>query len=133
AGLTLLALLGVMVFGALVRGNATLLERAERKGRLEQEARQESERRTELIIENALDAVITVDTIGVITGWNSHAEQMFGWTRLEALGQPLERTIIPARFVAAHTAGMQRYLQTGEARVLNQRLELAACSRDGRE
>ena len=133
AGLSLLALSSVVVFGALIWTNAALLERTDRRGQLEQEARQESERRTELIIENALDAVVSIDIQGVIIGWNSQAERIFGWKRGEVLGQTLEQTIIPAKFVASHSAGLQRYLQTGDSRVLNQRLELSACGRDGRE
>lgn len=133
AGLSLLAVSSVVVFGALIWTNAVLLERADRRGHLEQEARQESERRTELIIENALDAVVSIDTEGVIIGWNSQAERIFGWKKDEVLGQSLEQTLIPAKYAAAHGAGLQRYLQTGHARVLNQRLELSACGRDGRE
>ena len=133
AGLSLLAVSSVIVFGVLIWTNAVLLERADHRGHQEQAARQESERRTELIIENALDAVVTIDTQSVITGWNSQAEKIFGWTKAEALGQTLERTIIPAKYAAAHVAGLQRYLKTGQARILSQRLELSACSRDGRE
>ena len=133
AGLALLAVASVIVFGALIWTNAVLLERADRRSQQEQEAREDSERRTDLIIENALDAVVSIDTVGVISGWNSQAERIFGWTKAEALGRILEQTIIPAKHVAAHTAGLQLYLQTGHAKVLNQRLELSACSRDGRE
>ena len=133
AELSLLAVCSVVVFGVLIWINALLLERADRRGQLEQQSRQDSERRTELIIENALDAVLSIDTEGVIIGWNSQAERIFGWKQEEASGQTLERTIIPAKYAAAHRAGLQRYLQTGHAKVLNQRLELTACSRDGRE
>ena len=133
AALALLAVSSAILIGALIWTNAALLERTDRKGQLEQEARQESERRTELIIENALDAVVSIDTRGIITGWNSQAERIFGWTKAEALGQTLGQTIIPTKYVASHNAGLQHYLQTDQAKVLNQRLELTARSRDGRE
>jgi PAS domain S-box-containing protein len=132
-GLSVLAGTGVIVFGALVWSNATLLERTDHKRHQEQEAREEVERRTELIIENALDAVVSIDAQGVITGWNSQAARIFGWTKDEALGQALEQTIIPAKYGASHLAGLRRYTQTGQAKVLNQRLELTGRSRDGRE
>ena len=133
AGLSVLAGTSVIVFGALVWSNAALLERTDHKRHQEQEAREAIERRTELIIENALDAVVSIDAQGVITGWNSQAERIFGWTRAEALGQALQQTIIPAKYGVAHLAGLRRYTQTGQAKVLNQRLELTGRSRDGRE
>lgn len=92
-----------------------------------------SERRTRQIIETALDAVVMIDANGVITGWNPQAEAIFGWTTSEALGRSLAETIVPEHFRTAHQQGMQRYLATGEARVLNQRIELTALHRDGHE
>ena len=133
AGLSVLAGSCVIVFSVLVWSNAALLERTDRKRHLEQEAREEVERRTDLIFENALDAVVSIDIQGVITDWNSQAAQIFGWTKAEALGQTLEQTIIPPKYAAAHIAGLRRYLQTGQSKVLNKRLELTGRSRDGRE
>ncbi|HLG87290.1 MAG TPA: PAS domain S-box protein [Alphaproteobacteria bacterium] len=92
-----------------------------------------SEERTRLIVETALDAVVTMDGAGVITGWNPQAETIFGWTRGEALGRSVETTIIPERYRGPHRQGLARYLATGEARVLNRRVELVALHRDGRE
>jgi len=40
---------------------------------------------------------------------------------------------MPARYTAAHSRGIERYLSTGEATVLNQRLELSAINRAGHE
>ncbi|HJS45536.1 MAG TPA: PAS domain S-box protein [Rhizomicrobium sp.] len=92
-----------------------------------------SEERTRLIVETALDAVVSIDRGGAITGWNPQAEKIFGWTRQEALGRPIEETIMPQRFRAAHKNGLARYLATGEARVLDRRIELTALHRDGCE
>jgi signal transduction histidine kinase/DNA-binding response OmpR family regulator len=49
------------------------------------------------------------------------------------LGLSLTETIIPARFREAHALGFQRFHDTGEAPVINQRLELSALDRSGRE
>jgi PAS domain S-box-containing protein len=92
-----------------------------------------SEARTRLIVETALDAVIGIDRDGAITEWNSQARKIFGWTREEALGRQVEETIMPERYRAAHKRGLAHYLATGEARVLNKRIELAALDRNGRE
>jgi len=96
-------------------------------------ALQASEERMRLIVETALDAVITMDGAGLITGWNPQAEATFGWTRAEALGRTLAQTIVPERYREAHRHGLGRYLATGEAKVLGRRIELSALHRDGRE
>jgi PAS domain S-box-containing protein len=92
-----------------------------------------SEERTRLIVEAALDAVITMDGAGVVIGWNPRAEATFGWTRQEILGRLLADAIIPESYREAHHRGLARYLRTGEGPVLNRRIEITALHRDGRE
>lgn len=93
----------------------------------------ESEERTRHILETALDAVISIDSDGKITGWNPQAEVVFGWKREEVMGRPLADTIIPPAQRQAHRDGLRRYLVTGEGAVLNKRVELVALRRDGSE
>lgn len=81
----------------------------------------------------ALDAVIAMRLDGTVAEWNHAAERIFGWTRAEAAGQLMANLIVPPQHRAAHIAGISRYISTGEARVLNQRLEITAIDRDGRE
>jgi diguanylate cyclase (GGDEF)-like protein/PAS domain S-box-containing protein len=95
--------------------------------------REESATRLAAIIRSALDAVVSMDEHGRILGWNPQAEALFGWTADEALGRRLAETIIPPAARAAHTAGLARYLATGEAHILHRRIEVAAMHRDGRE
>jgi len=98
-----------------------------------EDALRASEERTRLIVDTALDAVVTMDSDGLITGWSPQAETTFGWTRDEAVGRSLAQTIIPARHREDHRRGLERYLATGTATVLNRRIELTALHRDGRE
>ena len=92
-----------------------------------------SEERTRLIVETALDAVITIGADGVISGWSAQAETTFGWAHHDAVGRLLETTIVPERYRDAHRQGLGRYLATGKAVVLNRRLELTGLHRDGHE
>src|SRR5207247_1820091 len=67
---------------------------------------QTSEERTRLIIDTALDAVVTIDLEGRIIGWNAQAERTFGWAREDAIGKILSETIIPPQYRDAHEAGL---------------------------
>jgi PAS domain S-box-containing protein len=98
-----------------------------------EDALRASEEHTRLIIETSLDAVVTMDDQGLVTGWSPQAETTFGWTRAEVLGRSLAQTIIPERHREAHRLGLERYLATGAATVLNRRIELTALRRDGKE
>ena len=85
------------------------------------------------ILDSLIDAVIILDTDGRIAGWNSVAEETFGWTMPQSLGQLLAEMIIPVEFRAAHQDGMRRVLAGGDPHVLNRRIELPALRRDGTE
>ena len=93
----------------------------------------ESEARARLIIDTAHDAFIGIDSESRINTWNAQAERTFGWTRDEVLGRTLGETIIPPAYREAHVAGMRRFQESGEARIVDQRLELAALHRAGYE
>ena len=96
-------------------------------------AHRESEARKTAIFENSLDAIVTMNADGEIVEWNQAAEKIFGYSREEAKGCDLANLIIPPAFHEAHRSGLARYLGTGEARILNHRLELPAMCADGRE
>ena len=93
----------------------------------------ESEQLARGIIETALDAFVQMDESGRITDWNSQAEKIFGWSRSEAIGKRLAELIVPEQHRAAHRAGLEHFLFTGEGRILGKRLEIEALRRDGRE
>ncbi|MDP3739555.1 MAG: PAS domain S-box protein, partial [Hyphomonadaceae bacterium] len=97
------------------------------------EALAESEERARLIVETALDAAISIDSAGAVIDWGQQAEKTFGWTREEVLGRPLAELIIPEPHRAGHRDGLARYFATGEARILNRRIEISALHRDGHE
>ena len=85
------------------------------------------------VLETALDAVVVMNPDGLVADWNSCAEGMFGWLREEAVGRPMADLIIPPALRDAHWRGLSRYLATGEAVILRQRVEVVAVRKDGRE
>jgi len=108
---------------------------AERTAELESRtaALAESETRTRLIVETALDAIITIDHRGRITEFNPAAERTLGYRRDEVIGQVLGEIIVPPRLRESHRAGLERHLETGQARILGRRIELPALRKDGAE
>ena len=97
------------------------------------EALQASETRTRAIVESALDAVVTIDERGAITGWNCQAASMFGFDEQEVMGRLLSDMILPPQYREAHINGLRRFLLSGEGPILNKRVELSALHKDGRE
>lgn len=85
------------------------------------------------VLSHAHEAFVAIDAGGFVIDWNPQAERTFGWPRREAIGRVLGELIIPPRYREAHWQGLQHYLKTGEGPVLDQRLELSAIDRSGRE
>lgn len=46
-------------------------------------------KRSAVIIDSALDAIVATDTTGAVTYWNSGAEAIYGYDRNEAMGRPV--------------------------------------------
>jgi PAS domain S-box-containing protein len=126
----------VLLGGALFEnggneGVAFALDLSEQKQTVETLRRVEQQARS--IVDSALDGVIAMDAEGIITDWNSEAERIFGWTRVEALGRRMSETIIPIRYRSPHERGLRRFFETGEGPVLNKRIEISALRRSGEE
>jgi PAS domain S-box-containing protein len=140
ATLAVLGLSGLaLVIGRLRRNSADLDQRARRlereiaeRQRVE-DALRESEQKYRHIINAAADAIISLDEHGLVCEFNAAAEQMFGFTKAELLGKSLT-PIMPPHLREAHTAGLQRYLMTGQRQLPHwHNVELPGYTRDGRE
>lgn len=86
---------------------------------------------THRVLETSLDAAVVMDSRGIITLWNTHAESIFGWTARESVGRRMSDLIIAPRHRAAHIQGLKRFLQTGETRNIGRRIEIEALRRSG--
>ena len=85
------------------------------------------------IISNAPDAIIVINKNSIITLWNPKAEEIFGWKAEEVVGLHLSDTIVPPQYREGHKEGMKRFIETGEARILNITLNLTALNNQGKE
>ena len=91
-----------------------------------------SEESIRTILDNAFDAIITMNSEGMITNWNQRAASIFGWHANEVIGKKLVDLIIPSQYKASHTSGLARFLKTGEHEILNKQIQLTALNKNGR-
>jgi len=92
----------------------------------------EANKRMKIVTGTALDAVVVSDATGRVLDFNAAAEQIFGYTAQEAIGQDLGALIVPDHFRAAHEAGLKRMRESGEKRVVGKgRVKLEAKRADG--
>ncbi len=92
----------------------------------------ERDERLTLTLDSINEAFITSNEQGLIIAWNKAAEQIFGWSAAEAIGQPLS-IIIPSRYRARHEEGMSRYRNMRTTKVAGQLLEVEGTRKDGSE
>jgi PAS domain S-box-containing protein len=77
------------------------------------------------------DAIVVCSADGSIVLWNKGAEQLFGHTEAEALGQSLD-LIIPDRLRARHWEGYHKTMATGITRYGTDVLRVPAVHKSGR-
>jgi len=82
------------------------------------------------IINASLDAIVCADEEGKIILWNPAAEAMSGYTEDEAIGQPLTM-LLCEEDRAAHLAGIRRFMETGEGRLIGRVTETMGLRKDG--
>ena len=89
-----------------------------------------AERRLWELLEAAPDAIMQVDETGRIVLVNRVVEGMFGYTREELLGKPVE-ILIPEELRGAHAARRHEYRQQPATRPMGAGLSLSGVRKDG--
>lgn len=120
---------GITIVTFMVLGLAVLTAMVDRRF----SALGASEERLRLIINTALDAVITVNAEGLITNWNSEAEEIFGWSAHQALSLKLSELIMPQRYRGDRDRDLQRFFGASGEMTARQRTETTAQHRNGDE
>ena len=78
------------------------------------------------------DAILITDSRGLVRAANPRVEEMFGYTREELIGQPME-ILVPARFRAIHPTHRENYAAHPRARQMGANLNLFGLRKDGSE
>jgi hypothetical protein len=84
------------------------------------------------LLECATQAIISVDSRGGIALANRRAVEMFGYTRRELVGTPVE-LLLPEAKRAAHGSQRQRFMEQGQIRPMGIGMDLAGRRKDGTE
>lgn len=84
------------------------------------------------LLEAAPDAMIIVDGEGRIGLVNTQAEKLFGYTREELLGKPIE-TLVPERFHDVHPKHREGYFANPHPRPMGSGLTPWGRKKDGAE
>jgi PAS domain S-box-containing protein len=99
--------------------------------RRDADALRAKEARHRAMLDAALDCVITIDHEGRVLDFNPAAERTFGYPAADAIGRDMAELIVPPELRERHRQGLARFLATGEAAVLDRRVEITGLRADG--
>ncbi len=126
---TRIALQGQVAVHMVVRDiSERIAARAQRQR--DEQALREAAQHTQTIVDNMVDAVITINASGLVESFNYAASRIFGYPVHEVLGRNVNM-LMPEPHRGRHDSYLERYLRTGEERVLGRRLEVVGLRRDG--
>jgi two-component system, sensor histidine kinase PdtaS len=91
-----------------------------------------AEYRSRLMVEFAPNALIMVAASGVIVTVNAEAERIFGYSRTELLGRPVE-ILLPERFRARHPELRGAFFAAPSARPMGAGRDLYGLKKNGQE
>jgi PAS domain S-box-containing protein len=84
-----------------------------------------------ILAEAAREGMVLADTAGRIEFVNPAMERLFGYPHGELLGKSVEQ-LMPEEYRSVHGGFMQRYLQTGEGRIVGTGRQVTALDSKGR-
>ncbi|HTT65687.1 MAG TPA: PAS domain S-box protein [Bryobacteraceae bacterium] len=114
-----------------VQGAVLVFRDNSERRRVERELR-ESEKRYHLAVEAAPNGMLVSNARGEIVLVNSYTEKLFGYSREELIGQPVEM-LVPERFRDSHPGDRQRFLGEPQARSMGAGRDLYGRRKDGSE
>lgn len=89
-----------------------------------------SEKRIRAVMDNVVDAIITINEKGIVRSVNPATEQIFGYSAEEMIDQNISM-VMPEPHRSKHDDYIQRYLDSGKAKVLGFTRELTGIRKNG--
>lgn len=91
----------------------------------------DSEARTRAILDTAVDAIITIDELGIIESVNPAGERLFGYPAAEMIGRNVHM-LMPAPYKDEHDGYLENYRRTGNRKIIGIGREVVGLKKDGR-
>ena len=105
------------VIGIGVSWGGGLLHRGRRRANLMTRDALAREAHLQSILDTVPEAMIVIDEHGNMQSFSSAAERLFGCRAAEAIGQNI-KTLMPSPYRENHDGYLQRYMKTGERRII---------------
>lgn len=90
----------------------------------------QSQSRLGAILDNAVDAIITIDERGIIESVNPATQTLFGYSEPELVGQNV-KLLMPSPYRDEHDGYLQHYLETGQEKIIGIGREVCGLRKDG--
>tara|TARA_R110002095_G_scaffold214531_1_gene206747 strand:+ start:81912 stop:85742 length:3831 start_codon:yes stop_codon:yes gene_type:complete len=92
--------------------------------------RQKKSSSHQTILENVVDAIITITSQGIIHAFNAAGERIFGYTAEEVIGKNI-KMLMPSPYREEHDDYLARYLTTGKQKIIGSGREVVGQRKDG--
>ena len=123
------AVLALVGLGALIWLLRSLDAQRRHNPRIDATLR-EREAPRESILDTVLDATVVIDTTGKILSFNASAVRQFGYPPEEVIGSNV-RMLMPSPYSEQHDGYLERYLMTGERRIIGTDRVVVGRRKDG--
>jgi PAS domain S-box-containing protein len=110
----------------------TVLAKAEDEKRLSEARKllELSELRHRMMVESSPDAIVSIKGFGTIIDWNPAAENLFGYTKEEAIGNQID-IIVPKNLRSVHNAAITRRINGVKPKIVGSTIEVEAVNKTG--
>ncbi|GII00090.1 ATP-binding protein [Planobispora takensis] len=88
---------------------------------------------TQRLLDCVPEAVVSLDAAGVVRGWSTGAQRLFGWSTGESVGRPIVELVVPERVRCDYDERLRLLRESDAPTLAGRGLKLEVVDRAGRE